>query len=251
MTAKILFLDCETLPIHAAVWSLWKVNVSINQIIKPGRTACVAWKWSDSKKVEFVSEWGCETYKEFLQKIHSVLDECDILVTYNGIRFDLPVLNREFVLHGLPPPRPMHHIDLLKVVKRKFRFDSAKLDFVSQQLGLGAKVSHRGMELWSGVDRGCPKSQKEMMVYNKQDVVLLERLYYHIRSWIPNHPTVPLLEGRTDVPSCPSCGGNHLQHRGYRTTKTRRYKRYQCQDCGSWSSETTSDKEIVAGVVCT
>lgn len=257
MTAKILFLDIETLPHHAAVWGLWGQNVGIKQIIKPGRTTCAAWKWGGDKKVDFTAEWyeydlsdkGGEGYAAFLRVLHQVLDLADIVVTYNGKRFDIPTLYKEFVQHGLNPPAPFHHIDLYQTVKRQFRWASNKLDFVCQQLGLGSKVHHKGQELWTDVEAGCPKAQRLMEKYNRMDVVLLEKLYKRLLPWIKGHPTVSLLEGRTDAPSCPSCGGTHLQHRGYRTTKTRRYKRYQCISCGSWSSETISDKEIVAGVI--
>jgi DNA polymerase elongation subunit (family B)/predicted RNA-binding Zn-ribbon protein involved in translation (DUF1610 family) len=244
-----LFLDIETMANAGYFWGLFNQNLSIDKIVKPGRTLCAAWKWGDNKKVDFAAEWEEEHYHDFLQCLHNMLDQADIVVTYNGKRFDIPTLYKEFVQHGLHPPAPFHHIDLYQTVRRQFRFASSKLDFVCQQLGLGSKVHNKGMQLWKDVDGGCPKAQRVMERYNKQDVVLLEKLYKHILPWIKNHPTVPLLDGRTDAPSCPSCGGHHLQERGYRTTKTRRYKRYQCQDCGSWSSETVSDKEVVAGVV--
>ena len=259
---RILFLDIETQSHLVRAWGLFNQNISINQIQTPGRTLCAAWKWDNIKKVEFDSEWDHfnmsddphEGYRGFLQSLHRVLDEADIVVTYNGKRFDVPTLYKEFVQHGLPPPAPFHHIDLYQTVKRQFRWASNKLDFVCQQLGLGAKVHHKGMDLWNEVEQGCPKAQKTMERYNRMDVVLLEKLYKRILPWIKNHPTVSLLGERTESPEshvCPSCGGHHLQHRGYRTTKTRRYKRYQCNSCGAWSSETVSDKEVVAGVVCT
>jgi DNA polymerase elongation subunit (family B) len=256
MPAKILFLDIETQSHLVRAWGLFNQNISINQIQKPGRTLCAAWKWSGGRCVDFASEWDAQahdgwSYVEFLKELHLILDEADIVVTYNGKRFDIPTLYKEFVQHGLNPPSPFHHIDLYQTVKRQFRWASNKLDFVCQQLGLGAKVHHKGMDLWNEVEQGCPKAQKVMEKYNRMDVVLLEKLYKRLLPWIKNHPTVSLLEGHSGAAKCPSCGGHHLQERGYRTTKTRRYKRYACMDCGSWSSETVSDKEVVAGVVCT
>lgn len=258
MACKILFLDIETLPHHAAVWGLWGQNVGIKQIIKPGRTTCAAWKWGDNKKVDFAAEWSREQtplpwsdetwYAHFLQKLHSVLDEADIVVTYNGKRFDIPTLYKEFVQHGLNPPAPFHHIDLYQTVKRQFRWASNKLDFVCQQLGLGSKVHHKGQELWTDVEAGCPKAQRLMEKYNRGDVILLEKLYKKLLPWIKSHPSIPLLSGDSSL-ACPSCGSRHVQERGWRTTKTRRYKRLFCNSCGSWSSETTSDKEVVVTVV--
>lgn len=244
MSLKLLYLDIESLPHHAAVWSLWGVNVSTNQILKAGRTTCVAWKWQGSKRVEFASEWGEEDYRSFLLKIHKLLDDADVLVTYNGIKFDIPTLYKEFVQHKIPPPSPFHHVDLYRTVRRQFRFASSKLDYVCQQLGLGAKVSHRGMDLWHDVEAGCPKAQAHMARYNRQDVSLLEKLYNHIKPWIRNHPSIALLEEKQGV-VCPTCGSDDIEFRGWRYTKTRRYRRMVCNSCHSWSSVTASDKEVV------
>ena len=251
MTVKLVFLDLETQSHLVRSWGLFNQNISINQIQQPGRTICAAWKWQGKKGVEFAAEWHSVDeseswfcYKEFLKQLHSVLDAADVLVTYNGKRFDVPTVYKEFVLHGLPPPAPFHHIDLYQTVRRQFRFASSKLDFICQQLGLGAKTQHRGMSLWNEVEEGCPKAQRTMERYNKQDVVLLEKLYNHIKPWIKNHPNLALLEEKQGI-VCPTCGSDDIEFRGYRYTKTRRYRRFQCQSCCAWSSVTASDKEVV------
>jgi DNA polymerase elongation subunit (family B) len=250
-TVKMLFLDAETFAHRGLFWGLFNQTLSIDKIEEPGRTLCAAWKWSAEKKVEFAAEWhpvkereGWFCYKEFLKRLHEVLDEADVVVTYNGKRFDIPTLYKEFVLHGLPPPSPFHHIDLYQTVRRQFRFASNKLDYVCQQLGLGAKTQHKGMQLWKDVDKGCHKAQAVMERYNKQDVKLLEKLYNHIKPWIKNHPNIALLEEKQGV-VCPTCGSDDVNFEGYRYTKTRRYRRFQCKKCHSWGSVTTSDKEVV------
>lgn len=242
---KILYLDIESLPTHAAVWSLWGVNVSTNQILKPGRTTCTAWKWGGDKKVDFAAEWKESDYHTFLLKIHKLLDDADVVITYNGIKFDIPTLNKEFVLHKIPPPSPFMHIDLYRTVRRQFRFVSSKLDYVCQQLGLGAKTQHRGMSLWHEVEAGCPKAQKTMETYNKQDVNLLEKLYNHIKPWIKNAPNLALMQEKAGV-VCPTCASEDIEFRGYRYTKTRRYRRFVCNSCHSWSSVTSADKDVKA-----
>ena len=56
---RILLVDIETSPTSAAVWGLYGVNISINQIIKPGRTLCAAMKWlgEPDRKSVFVSQY--------------------------------------------------------------------------------------------------------------------------------------------------------------------------------------------------
>lgn len=237
---KTLLLDIETLPTKAAVWGLYGVNISINQIIEPGQTVCAAMKWlgEPDKKAKFVSSWK-DGFSPMITALHDAMNEADVIITYNGQRFDLPTLHREFLLAGLTPPSPSKSIDLYRTVRKQFKFVSNKLDFVCQQLGLGSKTHHKGMDLWTGVEAGNRKDQKTMEVYNKQDVFLLEKLYNRLLPWIPNHPSTVVHDGLTDVPRCPTCGGAHVQRRGYHITKVARYHRLHCQDCGSWSRERT------------
>jgi len=252
---KILLLDIETISHTVRAWGLHNQFIAINQIKEPGRTICYAYKWLGEKGVAFDAEWlweGTLSYASFLEDIHKALDDADVVITYNGKSFDIPTLNKEFVLYGFPPPAPSKHIDLYQVVKRKFRFASKKLDFVCQALGLGSKTQHKGMELWNGVEDGDPKSQATMEKYNKQDVILLEKLYKRILPWISNHPSVPLHKGLTDARRCPSCGGKRVQHRGFSVTRTGKYRRYQCTDCGSWGQERfleeRSPKEVLVSL---
>lgn len=234
---KILLLDIETISHTVRAWGLHNQFIAINQIKEAGRTICYAYKMLGEKQVSFSAEWFWNDYLTFLLGIHTALDEADVVITYNGKSFDIPTLNKEFLLHGYPPPSPYKHIDLYQTVKRRFRFASKKLDFVCQALGLGAKTQHKGMELWNGVEEGDPKAQATMRRYNKQDVVLLEKLYKRILPWIPNHPSVPLYDGLLEAHRCPSCGSSHVHQRGYSTTSTGKYRRYQCQSCHSWSQE--------------
>ena len=69
-----------------------------------------------------------------LEGIHKLLDEADAVIHYNGKRFDIPSLNKEFLLNGMFPPAPFKEIDLLTVARGRFRFVSNKLDYVAQQL---------------------------------------------------------------------------------------------------------------------
>ena len=94
---KILLIDLETSPTTAAVWGLYGVNISINQIKAPGRTLCAAMKWlgEPDKKTVFVSQWKTG-FDEMTKMLHAVLSEADAVITYNGNKFDLPTLNREF-----------------------------------------------------------------------------------------------------------------------------------------------------------
>jgi len=229
---KILHTDIETYPNKAYVWGLWKQNIAINQIVEAGYTACWAAKWHGSDEIFFDAEWR---NKNFIKEIHTLLDEADVVVHYNGKKFDIPMLNREFITHDLPPPAPYKEIDLLQVA-RKFRFPSKKLDYVAQELNIGQKVQHAGMPLWTGCMAGDKDSQKIMEVYNLEDVELLERLYEKLLPWITQHPNHGLFTDGSDH-VCPNCGSHNIVKRGYRDTRVGRYQRYRCNGCGAWSSD--------------
>ena len=225
---KILYLDIETAPTLAYTWSLFPKYINIHDVTKPGYTLCWAAKWEGDREVQF----GKHTEKSHLENIWALLDEADAVVHYNGTRFDIPTLNREFVLANLPPTSHYHQIDLLKTVRRNFRFQSNKLDFVAQQLGLGAKTQHKGMALWHGVMADNIADWKMMERYNRQDVQLTQKLYKKLLPWIHNHPNVGMWVVDPKAPVCPTCGSQNMQKRGSQTnTKTQSYDRYKCMKC--------------------
>ena len=239
--SKILLLDIEMAPNVAHVWGIWDQNIGINQLQESSYVMCYAAKWLDDKKMMFdsVKKSG---EKKMLEGIHKLLDEADAVIHYNGKRFDIPSLNKEFLLHGMFPPAPFKEIDLLTVAKGRFRFVSNKLDYVAQRLGLGSKTSHEGHELWVKCMNGDKDAWKRMEAYNIQDVVLLERLYDKLLPWIKNHPNQNLFN---ESVVCPTCGSHHLQKRGTAISTAGVYQRYQCKSCGSWSQGNKTIKKTV------
>ena len=238
---KILLLDIETSPNTAHVWGLWQQNVSINQLMESSYVLCYAAKWLGDDEVHFDSVHQSKP-KAMLKGIHVLLDEADAVVHYNGTKFDIPTLNKEFLLHRYNPPSPYKQIDLLRVVRSNFRFPSNKLDYVSQRLGLGKKHAHEGHELWVKCMNGDKDAWGRMESYNIQDVVLLESLYSTLLPWIKSHPNHNLYTSDT---VCPTCSGHRLQKRGTAVSITGSYQRYQCKDCGSWSQGAKTKKEPV------
>lgn len=228
---KILHLDIETAPHKVYSWGLWNQNIAINQIVESGYTMCWAAKWNGKREVFFDSIYQ-STEKQMLEGIFELMNEADAIVHYNGDKFDIPTLNKEFLMHNIGVPNPSHHIDLLKTARKRFRFASNKLDYVAQELGLGSKTKHMGMDLWKDCMNDDEKAWKIMEKYNKQDVVLLEGVYNHLLPWIKAHPNHALFTD-TDRPVCPNCGSSNIKKNGTETTLTMKYQRYKCTDCGT------------------
>ena len=238
---KILLLDIETSPMTAYVWGIWDQNISPNHIIDSSEILCCAAKWLGEKEIMFDSVHNSKP-KKMLKGIYDLLNDADAVIHYNGTKFDIPTLNKEFLLHSFTPPSPYKQIDLLRVARSQFRFPSNKLDYVAQRLGLGKKTAHAGMELWTKCMEGDDESWKIMEKYNKQDVTLLENVYHRILPWIKHHPNYNLY---ADGHVCPTCASTKLHKRGTAVTTTSTYQRYQCKDCGTWSQGTKSLKQSV------
>ena len=229
---KILLLDIETAPNTAYVWGLFKENIPIQRLISSGYVLCWAAKWLGSDGMMFDSIQNQTTPHKMLKGIHHLLDESDAVIHYNGTHFDIPTLNKEFVINGMAPPSPYKQIDLLKVVRNQFRLPSNKLAYVAEAFGIKQKVVHTGWQLWIDCMANNPKAWEAMADYNIGDIDTLEELYYKILPWIKNHPNHSITSGGKIV--CPNCGSINHHKRGTVSTNGAIYQRYQCQDCTKW-----------------
>ncbi len=228
---KLLVLDCENSYLQLGGWSLWNQNFGIDQVLDGGKILCWAAKWVGNKDIIFARHDEAHA----LPLIHALLDEADAVITFNGRRHDIPLLNREFIKANMAPPSPYANIDLLETAKKNFKFCSNKLDYLLRELGLGKKEEHEGFPLWIKVLKDDVAAWKKMKSYNINDVKLTEKLYDKLLPWIVSHPNHGLYS--EEIPVCPNCGSKHLQRRGTYKTQTQIYARYQCQNkkCGKWS----------------
>ncbi|MGL5936212.1 MAG: ribonuclease H-like domain-containing protein [Cetobacterium sp.] len=235
---RILLLDIETAPNLAHVWGIWQQNIAPNQLLEASYVLCWAAKWLDEPAIFFDSIHRSPP-KQMLKRIHALLDEADSVIHYNGTKFDIPTINKEFLLYGMTQPAPYKQMDLLKVTRQQFKFPSNKLDYIAQALGVGKKVKHEGHELWlKCMDRDA-NAWVRMERYNKGDVKLLERVYHRLLPWMRTHTNQSVFEGREQ--SCPNCGSSHHQARGWAYTNQGRYRRFQCTACRSWFRSTKNE----------
>jgi uncharacterized protein len=237
----ILALDIETAFGLGEIWGLFDVNISLTQLaLPPGGLLCFAGQWLGEDSGHFYSD-HVHGHEDMVLAAHDMLDRADAVMTWNGNSFDLPHLNREFLELGLTPPSPYARIDLMRVVKKQFKFPSNKLQYVSTALGFKGKVSHEGHELWQKCMDGDDDAWALMEEYNRQDVQLLIDMYPKLLPWIPNHPSHAIDKGEH---VCPRCGSADLQKRGQAVTLQSEFQRYQCQACGGWSRATTTTSRV-------
>jgi hypothetical protein len=250
---RILEIDIETAPSVAYVWRMFKENVGIDQMITPGYTICYAAKWRGEDEVLFDSLYQSDK-RDFLLRLFDLLDEADVVIHYNGKKFDMPTINKEFIKAGMLPPSPYKQVDLYWVVRKNFRFESNKLDYVARQLGIGAKVSHKGFTLWKDcmaaleynwgeyIPWELDQAWKDMEEYNREDTELLDRLYDKLLPWIDDHPNHALWVESGTERVCPNCGGTHLVSKGYKRTSVLTYRQYHCLGCGKYPRERLAEK---------
>lgn len=229
---KILVADVETLPHQVDVWGFYNQNIGLNQVNKLGEMCCFAAKWLGEDSITFKAATEDISRKIMLDTLWNMMDEADAILHYNGINFDVRVIQTEFAKEGYQLPSPSKHIDLYREVKRNFRLPSNKLDLVLQYFGLGKKVQHEGHELWQRVRRNEASAWKKMEEYNKSDVILLEKLYNYMKGYIKVHPNVGLYVENLDKPICRVCGSDNIVKKGKEYTQLSSYQRYKCKDCG-------------------
>lgn len=254
MSRKVLTIDIETSPHLAYTFQTWNTNIRPYHIVEPSRMLCFAAKWEDKPRVIFESEFapfngdpGFEMSQDFhhlnmVQQAFALLDEADVVVTYNGDKFDLRRLGQEFRLAGLGQPSPYVSVDLYKVIKKEEEWASHKLSYITEQYRLTGKLED-GVDfaLWRGCLEGDLKSWRIMRRYNKGDVVTTEELKLAAHDIVK----MPALSLYDDEPigegECPTCR-RPAQRRGYAYTATRRYPRYYCPVDMKWFSGNRSDR---------
>jgi uncharacterized protein YprB with RNaseH-like and TPR domain len=145
------------------------LDIETTGTVWPGLLVTVVGLYDGRQMHQFVQGYN-------LQEFPQILDEFDLLVTFNGTQFDLPVLRAYFPELRLPPA----HVDL--------RFLLARLGFkgglkkIEPRFGIRRPDEVNGMDgymavlLWERYQRGDRSALERLLTYNREDVVNLEVL---------------------------------------------------------------------------
>jgi DNA polymerase elongation subunit (family B) len=231
--ARVLIIDIESRPGQYYSWGPKAEWLASPMMINPGGMMCFAAKWLGEKDTMFFAEWH-KDHESMVYAAHSLLSQADIVVTYNGDRYDLKRLNNEFLEANLAPPRPYRSIDLFKTNRQKFDLPYKKLDYLAQVTGTGEKVKHEGFGLWVGAMAGDPEARAKMEEYNIGDVELTERVYVKLLPWLATVPHMGMFVFGQDG-ECPYCGGTVAATGQSTNTHVQTYELFQCTNCEGWS----------------
>lgn len=246
---RILLYDVETSHSLAAIFQLANNDyINPENLIQDRHMVCAAWKWLDEDKVYAVSV--LDDPKRFVKDhtddyhvvktLHEVMSQADVVVGHNSDRFDHKFSEARMAINGLPPLPPLIKLDTLKTAKDKFLFSSNKLDFIGRALKVGKKMSTTP-GLWLEVLKGSKSAIKEMVAYNKGDVLLLEKVFLKLRPYMGNAVNLGLFNSGE---GCPRCGSKKVQRRGLHRAISRVYQRFQCLACGGWHRSVLNDKSV-------
>lgn len=250
---RIIIFDLETCPNWEEALEVWPQLSSY-----PGQTLkgqvqsilCFGWKILGSDEAEVKCAWEFPGFaqsvnddRELVAYAREILSSADAIITQNGRRFDVPVLQTRLLKHEMELLDPkILHIDTKTASRGKLSFSSNSLNNLGRFLLDEMKMDHEGWSMWVKiVKHRDPEAMQIMKRYCEQDVRLLEKLYKKLRPYltqIPNHNLFSPLKEK----SCPRCGSSRLRSEGKRHTLTRSYRRYICQDCRSYCHTDLKDE---------
>lgn len=225
--AKILFIDIETAPIKAHLWSMWQHGVGLNQIESDWYILSFTAKWAHEEDVIYMDlreTPSSENDYHLLEEIWKLFDEADFVVGHNTKKFDVKKINARFLLNGFSRPSTFRHIDTLLIAKSLFGFTSNKLEYLTDKLcTVYKKSTHKkfpGHSLWSECLNGNLEAWEEMEEYNKFDVLSNQELYEIFMPWDSRLPNFDLyVDGPLDM--------SVWQEDGFHYTNLGKYQRYR------------------------
>lgn len=191
-----LFYDIETSPNVVLSWRIgYKINLDHSNILKERAIITIGYKWEDEKTAHVLTWDENQDDKAMLVRFLEIANQADELVAHNGDGFDMPWFKTRCIFHGLQPMPDYKTVDTLAWARRKFYFNSNKLDYIAQYLGLGAKIKTE-FGLWKEIVLNRDAAAlKRMCDYCAKDVLLLQEVWARLSELVAPKTHVGVLAG--------------------------------------------------------
>ena len=227
-----LFFDIEVSPNVGIFWTAgFKLNVGYDSILKERAIICICYKWEHEKTVHSLTWDKKQCDKAMLKRFAKIAEDADELVGHNGDNFDLKWIRTRCIFHKIKFTPFIKTIDTLKIARSLFRFNSNKLDYIGQFLGVGGKISIT-YSLWKDVMNKDAKALAYMVKYCKIDVKRLESVFLKLEDYAPIKTHYGVKNGRAKR-SCPKCGHEHTVINNTRISAAGIVKiQLKCKKCG-------------------
>lgn len=263
-SVKYLYFDLESSLMEGYFFKIWDENIPITRVKKHSHLLTAAWATNDGEVESIrISPEDVKTGNDLavVVKMIEMINSCDVLVTYNGKRFDLKLLNTRAIYWGLPPIAAKKHVDLFEQAKKSFKFPSNSMQNVSKYLGLEGKLATGGTLLWERCanfddKEVCNEALIEMETYNRQDIEATRDLHKRLQGWgksAPNIGTIAKSKDGVEGLRCIHCGSSDVSKimidgtakQGY--TSVSSFDLYRCGEssCRGVSRVNASGKALV------
>lgn len=261
---RVLFWDLESSLIEGYFFGIWQQNIPVTSIKKHAHLLSNSWAFDDGE-VQGVrlSPDDVRTGNDLHVVVDMIqaIEKADLIVTFNGKKFDVKLLNTRALFWGLPPIKYPKHIDLMQDAKRMFKFPSNSMQNISMYLGLGGKIQTGGIGLWQRCAnyedwQDCDDALETMLKYGKGDIKATRDLYTRIKGWSKNTPNIGIMSkdlNGIDIKAdtellCVHCGSNDvtmMNQKGY--TSVSAFDLYRCGEstCRGISRVNASGKNLV------
>lgn len=232
-TKTVLLWDIERFPGLYYGWSQFDNPFSQKE---KSTMSVICYKWLGEEDVHTIglskSQHNRNPRNEepIIKKMLKVMNQADILIGYNGDKFDWKKFNGAVIKYGLEPVKKPKLMDPLKMIKREASFDSHRLGEMCQELGVHMKVeTERGLFIKAMYDWD---KYKTLTDYCAHDVLALEDLFKRI---LPYSTPIVNAAGINKIDkACSNCGSEKLIKFGtYILNSGTESQRYRCKDCGS------------------
>lgn len=231
---KRLFWDIETSPNVVLSWRVgYKIHIDNANILKERSIICIGYKWEHEPHAKIITWDRNQNDKAMLERFLRIANRADELVAHNGDGFDLPWFLTRCAFHGIRTFPTYKTSDTLQWARRKFYFNSNKLDYLAQYLGIGAKIKTE-FGLWKDIClHACPKALKRMTAYCAKDVELLEKVWARLSELVP-HKTHEGVRAGGDQWTCPRCASEKVKVNMTKVSAAGVVrKQMQCKECGA------------------
>lgn len=194
---KLLFMDCETSPVQAWIWSPGEQYVDVDQVEGETKVITIQYLIEGQQKPlyllwDYKKGYGgndAAIIKKYFDLLNELSQEGElIIIGQNHKNFDIKTINwRANLLGIMPPPHDLLKVDTLQQSRSAFKSPSHRLDYYSKRYGLGGKIKLQRQD-WIDITRGDTKKLKTFAGYGLKDVEDLQ-----VKFWrdLPYYPTLP------------------------------------------------------------
>jgi len=150
---KVGYLDIETDNLNADVGIMlsYQIKTRDKEIFYSDNINKEDWKCKD----KFLAD------KRIVQRLIEDMSNFDVLVTYNGTRFDIPFIRARAIKHKIDFPGygASTHIDLYYIARSKLKITRKSLENVCKLMGIEGKTK-LDMSVWFNARYGDEKAMK-------------------------------------------------------------------------------------------